>query len=111
MTSDSDSCACINGAEDHALEPTAELAARDCLAGGTDIDSGGTYSGHLANALANGNITSRATTDLALRNTYRMRMRLGLFEPNRTNSYRAFGLADVGSAASHAASREAARQV
>jgi len=29
----------------HHFEPNASLAARDCLMGGTDIDSGGTYSG------------------------------------------------------------------
>ena len=95
VTSDSDSCACIFSP--HNFEPTIELAARDCLAGGTDIDSGMTYQAHLADALANQSvIPSRNTTDLALRNTYAMRMRLGLFAPNHTSNYRTFGLKDVG---------------
>ena len=76
VAADSDSCACIFSP--HHFEPTIELAARDCLAGGTDIDSGTTYSSHLANALANSSVLpSRTTVDQALHNTYAMRMRMG----------------------------------
>jgi beta-D-xylosidase 4 len=109
VAADSDSCACIFSP--HHFEPTIELAARDCLAGGTDIDSGTTYSSHLANALANSSVLpSRTTVDQALHNTYAMRMRMGLFNPNGTSKYRKFGKADVGSADSAAASLAAARQ-
>jgi xylan 1,4-beta-xylosidase len=108
VTSDSDSCACIY--QPHAYAPSAEAAARDCLAGGTDIDSGATYLKNVAPALNDSTIASRATVDLALRNTYRLRMRLGLFEPHRDNDYRKFGLADVGAADSLAESLAASRQ-
>jgi hypothetical protein len=68
ITSDSDSCADI--ALSHHYEPTLDLAARDCLLSGTDIDSGGTYSGHLAKAVAAGLNTSYVES--ALRNSYKV---------------------------------------
>ena len=68
ITSDSDSCADI--ALSHHYESTLDLAARDCLLSGTDIDSGGTYSGHLAKAVAAGLNTSYVES--ALRNSYKV---------------------------------------
>ncbi len=57
-----------------------------CLHGGTDIDSGGTYGGHLANAVSQGT-TTRELVDQALINSYRMRFIMGLFDPNTTSPY------------------------
>ena len=59
VTSDSDSCACIYSP--HKYAPSSEAAARDCLAGGTDIDSGWTYTDQVARALNDSTIASRAT--------------------------------------------------
>ena len=115
ITSDSDSCACIEGGHPEGPDnlpatPTNSTdAARQCLEGGTDIDSGGTYANNLPEALADREV-SRATTDKALRNTYRMRMRLGLFEPNLKSKYRTYALHDIGRADSEAESLDAARQ-
>ena len=51
-------------------EPNLDLAARDCLLSGTDIDSGGTYSAHLANAVQAG--LDRKYVESALRNSYKV---------------------------------------
>ena len=70
ITSDTDACGDIFSS--HHYEKSAELAVRDCLLGGTDIDSGGTYSNHLASAVAAGDV-SRDAVDQALFNSYKMR--------------------------------------
>ena len=82
VTSDTDSCADIYRAEPsgHGYEKTAEEAVRDCLVSGTDIDSGSTYSGHLKSAVETG-VVNRSFVDAALRNSYRMRFEMGLFDP------------------------------
>jgi beta-glucosidase-like glycosyl hydrolase len=107
ITSDSDSCGCIWSP--HHYAPTKELATRDCLQGGTDIDSGRTYLENLANAVTEGNMT-RPLADIALYNTYRIRMRLGLFEPHKDNKYKHIGLDQVGTPASNAMSLSGAKQ-
>ena len=109
MTSDSDSCSCIWSEKDHAYEPTGELGTRDCLAGGTDIDSGHTYIAFMMNGLTNGTF-DRSLPDKALYNTYMMRMRLGLFDPKRDHKYRHIDLSVVGSEESNAKSLLAARK-
>ena len=84
MTSDSDSCACIVGGhpkgEDHlAAKPVnGTEATRQCLMGGTDIDSGGTYRGNLAKAVEDGELDVKYAR-LGLKNSYKMRMMMGLF--------------------------------
>ena len=50
ITSDSDSCACI--LSPHHYAPDAAHAAADCLAGGTDINSGNTYKQEIAPGIA-----------------------------------------------------------
>lgn len=84
ITSDSDSCADVYNT--HHYTKTAEEAVNACLAGGCDIDSGGTYSGHLQSAVEQGT-TTRALVDAALTNSYRMRFRMGLFDPNVSTVY------------------------
>ena len=89
MTSDSDSCACIVGGhpkgEDHlAAKPVnGTEATRQCLMGGTDIDSGGTYRGNLAKAVEDGELDVKYAR-LGLKNSYKMRMMMGLFDPTGT---------------------------
>ena len=84
ITSDSDSCADVYNT--HHYTKTAEEAVNACLAGGCDIDSGATYSGHLQSAVEQGT-TTRALVDAALTNSYRMRFRMGLFDPNVSTVY------------------------
>lgn len=77
--------------------------------GGTDIDSGSTYSGHVASALDNGNIT-RELANERLSNAYRMRFLLGLFDPNKTTPYRQIPVDVVGSDDHQATSLMASRK-
>eukprot|EP00041_Stephanoeca_diplocostata_P037370 m.1410488 g.1410488 ORF g.1410488 m.1410488 type:complete len:155 (+) comp25024_c1_seq26:797-1261(+) len=87
MTSDSDSCANIeqghpdgNGGPPRPMNAT--QATKECLMGGTDIDSGHTYLGNIFDAVTDGEVDeSYART--ALRNTYKMRMLMGLFDPTK----------------------------
>jgi beta-glucosidase-like glycosyl hydrolase len=77
ITSDSDSCADIW--KSHHYETSGEAATRDCLVSGTDIDSGGTYKSYLASGVTK-KIVDEETVLEALRNSYRMRFEMGLFE-------------------------------
>ena len=107
ITSDSDSCACIHSPHHYATD--AVHAAADCLKGGTDINSGGTYKSELATGLASG-VINISDARQALHNAYGFRMRLGLFDPNITDKNRDIPVSVIGSAAHHQASLEAARQ-
>ncbi len=108
ITSDTDACGDIYAS--HRFTDTPEAAAGLCVSSGTDIDSGGTYKNHLAKAVSGGH-ASRDDVNSALRNTYRMRMRLGLFNPEDVeSSYRRVNKSVVGSAKHVSMSRHAARQ-
>lgn len=107
ITSDSDACGDIY--RSHGYEPNGTLATRDCLAGGTDIDSGKTYVDYLSASVEDGT-TDRKLVDAALRNTYRMRMKMGLFDPNVTSSLREIPESVVGSSENQVKSLVAARQ-
>eukprot|EP01062_Namystynia_karyoxenos_P033258 TRINITY_DN2446_c0_g1_i1.p1 TRINITY_DN2446_c0_g1~~TRINITY_DN2446_c0_g1_i1.p1 ORF type:complete len:823 (+),score=272.37 TRINITY_DN2446_c0_g1_i1:81-2549(+) len=107
VTSDSDACGDIY--RSHHYVQTATEAVGKCLAGGTDIDSGSTYSGNLAQAVAN-NDTTRAMVDAALTNTYKMRYELGLFDPSIPNTYKTYGIDRIGSAAHRAMSLRSSRK-
>ena len=102
MTSDSDSCACIVGGhpkgEDHipAKPVNGTEATRQCLMGGTDIDSGGTYRGNLAKAVEDGELDVKYAR-LGLKNSFKMRMMMGLFDPAVPNKYQKIGTEVVGS--------------
>ena len=113
VTSDSDACGDIilghKAGEDHfPPRPTNGTdATRQCLRGGTDIDSGGTYLDYLAQAVADGELDVRWAR-LALRNSYKMRMKMGLFDPQEPRPPRDVGTHEVGSAAHQEMSRTAA---
>jgi len=107
ITSDSDSCACI--LSPHHYAPDAQHAAADCLAGGTDINSGNTYMHEIAPGIAAG-VINISSAQAALRNAYGFRMRLGLFDPNITDKNRAIPVDAIGSVENHQASLDAARQ-
>jgi beta-glucosidase-like glycosyl hydrolase len=84
ITSDTDSCADILNS--HKFEKTGELATRDCLVGGTDIDSGSTYKNYLAKAVQEGSV-NRTLVDAALHNSFKMRFEMGMFDPTVPNAY------------------------
>jgi beta-glucosidase-like glycosyl hydrolase len=106
-TSDSDSCGDIW--QTHKYAADGEHATAVCLAGGTDINSGGTYNKYLASGVASG-VVPEPSARAALRNAYRFRMRLGLFDANTTSPNFDFGAEVVGAAAHRAASLDASKQ-
>jgi beta-glucosidase-like glycosyl hydrolase len=103
MTSDTDACSDIIQGHDCGIDhfpakPTNGTdATRQCLMGGCDINSGGTYASFLSTAVTDGELDV-AWARLALRNSYKMRMKAGLFDP--TSRYRDIS-ADVVGAAEH----------
>eukprot|EP00658_Telonema_sp_P-2_P016302 TRINITY_DN16320_c0_g1_i2.p1 TRINITY_DN16320_c0_g1~~TRINITY_DN16320_c0_g1_i2.p1 ORF type:complete len:586 (+),score=136.91 TRINITY_DN16320_c0_g1_i2:194-1951(+) len=114
MTSDSDSCACIikGHPQGHGGPPrptNGTDATKQCLMGGTDIDSGGTYRSYLAAAIRDGEL-EETVARLALKNSYKMRGWLGLFDPLVPNKYKKITTDEVGSAEHQAASLLAAQK-
>ena len=107
ITSDSDACADIY--KSHHYVQDADHAVASCLAGGTDINSGGTYSHNLASSIAK-NITKIADARAALHNAFKVRFRLGLFDPHVDNKNKQIPTSVIGSDAHHAASALTARQ-
>jgi len=107
ITSDTDACEDIY--KTHEYEKTPELAVRDCLLGGTDIDSGSTYARHLAAAVSQGAI-GRTAVQQALYRTYKSRFESGLFDPPGSSPFLNASTASVGCEAHQAASLHAARQ-
>ena len=101
ITSDSDSCQCIvnghpQGIDHFPSKPTNGTdATRQCLAGGTDINSGDTYHKYLSDGVESGEISDELART-ALKNAFRMRFRLGLFDPDVENEYRKIPLDVVG---------------
>lgn len=85
ITSDSDSCGDIYASHHYAKDP--QHAAQLCLAGGTNIDSGNTYSKNIAPGVAAG-VVNLSDARAALRGAYKLRMTLGLFDPNITDANR-----------------------
>lgn len=107
MTSDSDAIADI--CNSHHYEPDLQRATRDGLEGGCDINSGNTYKDNLQPAVEAG-LVNVSFARQALENSYRMRFRMGLFDPNVTNPYRSIKTDVVGSPAHQEASLRGARQ-
>lgn len=93
----------------HHYVKTAEEAAAAAVSAGVDINSGGVYSGHLGKAMSEG-LVNESVVDAALRRAFRIRMRLGLFDPPANQPYEHYGPGVVGSAAHHALSLDASRQ-
>ena len=115
MTSDSDSCSDLPGGhpkgEDHipATPTNGTDATRQCLMGGTDIDSGGTYRKNLANAVADGELDVKWAR-LGLKNSFKMRMMMGLFDPSVDNAYKHITTDVVGSDAHLAMALESSKK-
>jgi xylan 1,4-beta-xylosidase len=82
VTSDSDS---IDDAwrTHHYVETAAEASCQAVGNGGCDVDSGNTYLNGLLHGVANESLTdcNMADVDASLFNTFRVRFRLGLFDP------------------------------
>ena len=83
-------------------------ATRQCLMGGTDIDSGGTYRSNLAKAVESGELDVKYAR-LGLKNSYKMRMMMGLFDPSVDNPYKHISTDVVGSDAHLAMSLESSK--
>ena len=64
----------------HHYTPTPSDAVRVIVAAGTDVDCGGFMGKNTAAALADGNVTE-AQLDVLLKRLFRMRLRLGHFDP------------------------------
>eukprot|EP00051_Salpingoeca_urceolata_P030149 m.492197 g.492197 ORF g.492197 m.492197 type:complete len:824 (+) comp31802_c0_seq1:8-2479(+) len=107
ITSDSDAVGDIW--RSHHYEPTGQLAVRDALEAGCDIDSGSTYREFVVPAIQNGTVDKKYA-DQALINTYKMRYLLGLFDPNVTNAYRNISTTVVGFSPSQEKSLFGSRQ-
>ena len=114
MTSDSDSCSDLPAGhpkgEDHipATPTNGTDATRQCLMGGTDIDSGGTYRHYLASAVEDGELDVKWAR-LGLKNSYKMRMMMGLFDPAVDNPYKHITTDVVGSDAHLAMALESSK--
>lgn len=107
VTSDSDSVADVYRA--HGYRHTA--AGASCVSirdGGTDIDSGNTYYDALLNGVNASLGCAMSDVDRALFNSFRVRFRLGLFDPKAGNSWWQLGAKDIGTPTSQALNRRAA---
>merc|ERR1711998_700584 len=107
ITSDTDACGDISSS--HHFAKDSKHAVADCLAGGTDINSGGTYKGNLAAAVSE-KVTTREAVEAALFNAYKIRFRLGLFDPQANDANKDIPMTVVGSDEHKASSALASRQ-
>jgi hypothetical protein len=108
ITSDTDACSDIY--KSHHFAQSAQEATADCLAGGTDVNSGNTYKANLAPGVEDGTVRLE-DAQAALRNAYRFRMRLGLFDgPNVSGANWDFNASVVGADAHRASSLDASKQ-
>eukprot|EP00755_Sulcionema_specki_P029901 Sspe_Gene.93162::Locus_65868_Transcript_2_2_Confidence_0.667_Length_2346::g.93162::m.93162 len=107
ITSDTDSCRDIY--DTHHYQPDGDHAAAECLASGTDIDSGKTYIDFLQSAVQKGLVTKEVVQQ-RLHNSLKMRFEMGLFDPNVTNRFKEIPKEVIGQPSHRAASLTAARQ-
>jgi hypothetical protein len=90
--------------------PTVEDSIRIALNDGeTDIDDGGTFGAHLVDAYKAGGL-NMTVIRRALFNTFRMRFRLGLFDPPEGQKWTKIGMDEVSNAHAQQLNRETARQ-
>jgi beta-glucosidase-like glycosyl hydrolase len=90
----------------HKYVKTAEEATALALKAGCDINSGGVYSGNVAKAVSSG-LLNESLVDEALKRAFKVRMRLGLFDPVKKVPASYSPTPDqVGSAANHQLSYE-----
>ena len=107
VTSDSDSVADV-WREHKYRQTAAEASCASIRDGGTDIDSGNTFYDSLLEGVNASLGCSIADVDRALFNSFRVRFKLGLFDPKPTNPYWALSQKDIGTAASRALNRRVA---
>eukprot|EP00300_Choanocystis_sp_HF-7_P013808 c18455_g1_i5.p1 GENE.c18455_g1_i5~~c18455_g1_i5.p1 ORF type:complete len:623 (+),score=118.43 c18455_g1_i5:439-2307(+) len=106
ITSDTDAIKDIYNS--HHTEPSPELAVRDALLAGCDINSGDTYATYLESTVTRGLVDEQYVKN-ALRRSYRIRFLLGLFDTT-PNPYNTIPTSVVGSTAFREQSLNAARQ-
>jgi beta-glucosidase len=87
----------------------AEHAVACCLEGGCDINSGNTYAHNLASSITN-NVTNIVDARAALTNAFKVRFRLGLFDPHVDNKNKQIPKEVIGSVEHHEASAMTSRQ-
>lgn len=105
----SDSGAIADVYKSHHFVKTAQEAAAVCVKAGCDINSGGVYSSSLADAVSAG-FVNMSDVDAAVAHGFRIRMRLGLFDPWEDQPYEHYGADVVGSPSHHQLSYEASLQ-
>ena len=105
ITSDSGAISNIAGA--HRYAPSAAAGTADAINAGCDINSGHVYSQNVQRAVTS-KLLNQSAVDAALSHAFRVRMRLGLFDP--PGAYSRFEPDVVGSAPYHALSAQASHQ-
>ena len=98
-----------NAVSGHHYVPTLDAAIGLAAAAESDIADGEEYSVRLLAALCNGNATLAAVQRL-VRNTLRIRMALGIFDPVDSQPYLTYGDAHIASAAANASVVSASRE-
>jgi beta-glucosidase-like glycosyl hydrolase len=109
VTSDSDSVA--DAWQSHKFVETGEEAACQAVSlGGCDVDSGNTFYDYLLHGV-NESLCSMSDVDERLFNTFKVRFRLGLFDPKHARSpYSKYGAEEIGTPASVALNLRAAEE-
>ena len=102
----SDCWAIVDFYEGHQVVETPEQAAAMALNAGTNLNCGSTYP-HLAKAIEQG-LTDEATVDRNLRQLFKTRFRLGMFDPAGSTPWDELGAETIRSAEHVALAREAA---
>ncbi len=107
ITSD---CGAVSDVENaHHYFNTSGATVAGVLSAGMDQDCGDFMRLHLAGAIADGSVGD-ATVTAALRNMLRVRMRLGLFDPQDKQPYAQYSAKDVDTPEARELALEAARQ-
>ena len=98
-----------NAVAGHRYVPTLDAAIGLAAAAESDIADGEEYNTRLLAALCNGNVSLAAVQRL-VRNTLRIRLALGLFDPVESQPYLTYGEAHIASAAANASVVSASRE-
>ena len=107
VTSD---CGAVSDVQNnHHYTKTGDNTSFVVLDAGMDSDCGGFLNSNLGKAISDGAVT-KSTWGPALTNLFRVRMRLGQFDPIAQQPYLAYGLDKINSAPHQALAYEAARQ-
>lgn len=107
ITSD---CGAVNDVyANHKYTNTTDATVVDVLTAGMDSDCGGFLNDHLVAALADGTVTKKMI-DTALTNMFRVRMRLGQFDPDSMQPYKNISTKEINTPAHQQLALDAARQ-